>query len=464
MRSRSAVLALLVPSLLACGSDRRSNPVKEAFARAPRGPSGAAWVAFRFPATGGGDARLYRLPGLEEVTWRFEAGAAPIAQAVGFAGDDDLVYALTTTNELVALDLASGRVRVADTNVVLATLGPTGTPHVVRGDGSLATMERRTATPWSTVLPRLPTRVWGAARNRLLAMVPSDDGSRTLQLLADGQPPITQRLPAGEIAVSRWGDVAVVAADSGLVVLDPFGSTTPRFLALDPAPSFPVFTPSAHRIYVATIGAELLAIDRFDLQILHRMELPGPITALRIDANGRTLLARPAIGDSIWVVDLIDGTVVATAHGSWDAALPTVAPDGTILLRRDDDVVSFSVDSLRVVGRATDTLGDRWLLAAWDPRRSALELASDSTPKAEQPGQVIYIQVSSTSNQGWAEDLAANLRRAGMSAVVLLPTHEYEPYRVALGPYPNHDAAEAIGRKLGLPYWIFIRDTTRTDQ
>jgi hypothetical protein len=32
-------------------------------------------------------------------------------------------------------------------------------------------------------------------------------------------------------------------------------------------------------------------------------------------------------------------------------------------------------------------------------------------------------------------------------------------YRVVLGPYPTREAAEAIGRKLGMPYWIFQRDT-----
>jgi cell division protein FtsN len=47
-----------------------------------------------------------------------------------------------------------------------------------------------------------------------------------------------------------------------------------------------------------------------------------------------------------------------------------------------------------------------------------------------------------------------------MRATVLPPTTADEMYRVVLGPYPTREEAETIGRKLGMPYWIFQRDTT----
>jgi hypothetical protein len=47
-----------------------------------------------------------------------------------------------------------------------------------------------------------------------------------------------------------------------------------------------------------------------------------------------------------------------------------------------------------------------------------------------------------------------------MPATVLSPDRAGEPYRVVLGPYPTRDEAEATGRQLGLPFWIFRRDTT----
>ena len=68
------------------------------------------------------------------------------------------------------------------------------------------------------------------------------------------------------------------------------------------------------------------------------------------------------------------------------------------------------------------------------------------------------MQVSSTSNQAWAEGSARDLRAAGLDASVLAPSSTDDFYRVVLGPYPTREAAEAIGRKLGRPFWIFPRE------
>jgi cell division septation protein DedD len=103
---------------------------------------------------------------------------------------------------------------------------------------------------------------------------------------------------------------------------------------------------------------------------------------------------------------------------------------------------------------------DRWLAAAWDPRRPALQLAADTAAAAVPvaPGLPIYVQVGSTANEAWAQESARQLRTAGMQAGVLSPTTIDEPYRVVLGPYPTREAAEAAGRKLGRPFWIFTRE------
>jgi hypothetical protein len=41
---------------------------------------------------------------------------------------------------------------------------------------------------------------------------------------------------------------------------------------------------------------------------------------------------------------------------------------------------------------------------------------------------------------------------------VLAPRSIEDGYRVVLGPYPTRTDAEAIGRKLGRPFWIFQAD------
>jgi hypothetical protein len=457
---RPALLTLLV-GLVACEPQQRPNPVREALAEAPPRSSDGASVVFRFPATGNRDAKLYQLPGLDEVAWRFEAGTRAVAATVGFASDDDLAYTLTGDHELVALDLASGRARVVDTAVAIATLGPTGTPYVVHLDGSVATVQRRTAVPWPNGFPSVPAALWGAARNRLVAVVAGDDGP-VLTLLASGQEPVTQHLPDGAVAVSRWGDVAAVATDSGLVILDPLAGTERRFVPLNIVPLGVAFSPSAHHVYAAGAVGTLAAVDRFGLTLLDTLALPGAARALRADPLGRMLLVRPEAGGAVWVVDLVEWTVVATLPGAWDENLPAAAADGTILLRRGDSVVALTAGTWTAAGSADDPEGDRWLPIAWDPRRPALEFGAVTPQAARDTSRVVYVQVSSTSNRDWAEDLAANLRRAGMEASVLQPASFGEPYRVVLGPYSTREEAEATGRRLGLPYWIFTPDTTGT--
>jgi hypothetical protein len=161
------------------------------------------------------------------------------------------------------------------------------------------------------------------------------------------------------------------------------------------------------------------------------------------------------------VVDVVSWTLVDSTTGEWDADLPLVAPDGTILIRRGDRVAAVTPgDSATASIQAAPS--DRWISMGWDPSRPALAASDPDTPEPTQPGQLIYVQVSSTSNPDWAADLAGNLRRAGMPASVLSPEAPAEPFRVVLGPYPNREEAEATGRQLKVPFWIFTRDTLST--
>jgi hypothetical protein len=454
------VLGLGVALLPSCSAETPPNPVKEAFTQAGAVRETGTSVAFRFAQEGRGGVHLYRLPSLDPVDWDFgRAGAAP-ANIIGFSADEDLIYALTTAAEFVALDLVTGRTRVIDTNVVLATLAPAGAPYFVRGDGSIARVTRRAVADWATRVEPLPSAIWASARNRLMAVSTTETGERWLMSLADGRPTITHPIPQGEVSVSLWGDVAVVRTDSGLAVFDPADSAGAVFRKVRPAPGPLAISPAAHHIYTVDIAGELLVYDRFELRRLHRVQLPGPATGLRVDPTGRLVLVRAATDETIWLVDVVQWEVVATIASSWNQDLPTVAPDGTILLRQGDDVVAVSSESFAVTDRVEGAATDLWLSAAWDPRRPTLQLASDSVPETAPTGGAFYVQVSSTRNIAWAEDFAQNLRRAGMDANVLSPRDPDDLYRVVLGPFPTREAAEAVSRQLGLPSWITSRDTT----
>ena len=51
--------------------------------------------------------------------------------------------------------------------------------------------------------------------------------------------------------------------------------------------------------------------------------------------------------------------------------------------------------------------------------------------------------------------MAQQLSRAGLAARVLPPKGLDDGFRVVLGPYESREQAEAIGRKLGRPFWIY---------
>jgi hypothetical protein len=67
----------------------------------------------------------------------------------------------------------------------------------------------------------------------------------------------------------------------------------------------------------------------------------------------------------------------------------------------------------------------------------------------------LYVQVSTSQNPDWSGRLAQDLIRAGLAARVLPPHGPDDGYRVVLGPYATRAQAEATGRKLGRPFWIY---------
>ena len=128
----------------------------------------------------------------------------------------------------------------------------------------------------------------------------------------------------------------------------------------------------------------------------------------------------------------------------------------------NDDLVALAGDSLTPTGRVHGTPNDRWLAVSWDPRRPQIEM--EQTAVASDSGSVLYVQLSSSLNESWAQDYAQNLKRAGLSASVLQPSAPDEGYRVVLGPYPTREAAEDAGRKLGRSFWVFSRDPAPPSQ
>jgi hypothetical protein len=454
-----SALAALAALTTACGSSPQTRQLRAAVRETVAQPGAAtASVAFRFGAQRAADVRLYSLPDLEEVAWRFETPDLVAEELIGFASDDDLVYVLAPGNRLMALDLNTGRTRLADSGVVAAALGPTGTPVYAREDDALVALPSRRPEIWLAGFSEPVARLAGTARRDLL-IVGGEDGMRELITVAGrGGEVRRQPLPDGRTALSPWSDAVAVAADSGVVVADPLRQSDDAFARIDPAPRDLAFSPSGHRIWVSTAAGQLLELERFSLDVLRRVRLDSGVSAVRADPLGRVMLVRTE-ADSLWVVPAARDTAPTRIAGGWQADLPAVASDGTLLVRQGNDVVALDLATLTERGRVPAGAADRWMTVPWDPRRPALQLAGRPDRQTETaPGQRIYVQVSSTTNPTWAEDLARDLRNAGLRASVLPPEGLEEMFRVVVGPYANRDQAEAAGRQLGMPFWIFTQN------
>jgi hypothetical protein len=428
--------------------------------QAASGRSGA--IALRIPAKGG-VPRVYRLPALAEVPAVIRGRLPAVEGVVGLDPEAEFLYVTTGKHEVLALDLGSARVDTVTTAVEQAALGPDGTLFTVDAKRRVVSLARRLRVAWPQPLPSLPRQLFGAGDQRLVAVDPPK-----LITAAPDQPATSRAIPAGgDVAVTRWGDLLAVSSDSGVVLMDPLGRREAAFVPLGDHPRALAFSPSGHRIYVTRrTEPGLAAIDRFEHEEIDGVALPLPAAAIRLDPLGRWLLARPTVGDSVWVVDLPVKRLVGAVASGWRTDLPAVAPDGSLLVRQGDDVVAYRPDSRIETGRAKGAAADLWTLTAWRPRggfRGAFADAATPAPAADAaaagdtagPGGSLYVQVSTSQNEAWSSEMAQQLTRAGLAARVLPPRGPDDGYRVVLGPFATRAQAEAIGRKLGRPFWIY---------
>ena len=412
-------------------------------------------VAIRLPAKGG-VPQLYRLPRLTPVEGVLKGRLPPVERVIGLDPESEFLFVSTAKRELLALDLGSGRVDTVATGVAQAALGPDGTLYAVDTARRVISLSRRTRFAWPQALTALPHDLFGATDQHLVGVIPQD---RLLVAAADQPPTVLPIAAGGDVAATRWGDLVAVASDSGVTFYDPVGRRNPSFVKLADAPRALAFSPSGHRIYVARRNVPGLAVvDRFERKELDGVALPGPVAALRLDPLGRWLLARPAIGDSAWIVDLPIKQHTGIVPTQWQSDLPAISPDGVLIYRRRDEVIAVRPDSLTEVGKVAHGAGDLWVLTTWLPRgvpASVASARSDSAAAEGGPEGPLYVQVSTSQNPEWSGHLADDLSRAGMAARVLPPQHPDDGYRVVLGPFTSRAQAEATGRRLGRPFWIY---------
>lgn len=429
----------------------------------------------RFPRAGG-PVSAYHPDSLATPTWTSLPPASPaprIRRVLGTDLDERLAWAVDSAGGLIAVDLESRTVRKQfPAGITVGGVGPDGSVFLTDADHRVVHVVRRNPVTFHEPLPAAPRALFGAVNDQLVAVT---GGPEPVLITANAEQILnTNPIALGEVAATFWGDVVAVAADTAIVLYETLGrrmvsSIPARRRARDVA-----FSPSGHRLYVTGEDADIVVYDRFALKELTRIRLAAVPREIRIDVSGRWMLARPAAGDSVWVVDLATHRVAATIPAEWSADLPLIAGAATLVTRRDGDLVTW--DLLKAPPRKASSLegagADLWLAAAWVPRErlsaavaaaesatvaqdSALLTGSGGIPAAVAADSIaIYLQVSSSQNPDWAASLAKSLGEGGFPATVLDPRLPEDGYRVIVGPFASRDAAEETGRRLGRAYFI----------
>src|SRR2546427_9266042 len=394
-------LLIACPALWGCGP--RAPAAESSQHQSPQGVSKlqvlarTPGVAIRLPAKGG-VPQLYKLPRLTAVDGVLRGRLPAVERVVGLDPESEFLFVTTAKHELLGLDLGSGRVDTVGTNVRQAALGPDGTLYAVDSSRHVISLSRRTRFAWPQALTALPRDLFGATDQHLVGVIPQDK----LLVAAADQPPTVRTIAAGgDVAATRWGDLVAVASDSGVTLYDPLGRRDPAFVKLADAPRALAFSPSGHRIYVARRNVPGLAVvDRYDHKELDGVALPGTVAALRLDPLGRWLLARPAIGDSAWLVDLPIKRHTGIVPTAWKSDLPAISPDGMLIYRRGHDVVSARPDSLKDVGKGSNGAADLWVLTSWLPRGVPSSTVSSTTSDSSGTGAEgpLHVHVSTSQH------------------------------------------------------------------
>jgi len=472
--SRLTGTSLLLASLcLAAACDRPIGNVISGLPASPPEPPSA--TVLRVPRAGG-PARLYRVPSLDTIAWAAADEVPAVERVVGADAEQGAAFVLDRKNNLVALDLDTRRVRRQLSQVRMAVIGPDGVVYAVDTGSTVTRLVRRAPVRFRAKLQGTPQELHASLNGSLFARVGGPQPA--LEVLGSDRQPASIPLPEGAVASSRLGDLIAVAADTAVVLYSTDPKREPVSIRVSGGAQAVAFSPSGHRVYVVGSRDYLTTVDRFEHDVIDKIELPGAARDLRADAEGRWLLVRPETGDSIWVIDIGARRYVGTVAAPWGRDLPVVAAPNTLLARQGDDLVAFDLAGQQFpeTGRVADGANDFWLPLAWHPAGettpaepapdtaalaqagtdSATEARADSVlaDSAVTAPTKVYLQVSSSQNPTWAEEHAARLRAAELPASVLAPKLPDEPYRVVLGPYATREQAEEIGRGLGMPSFV----------
>jgi cell division septation protein DedD len=472
-------------------------------------------VLLRVPRSGG-RVTAALLPRVDSIVWRSGEAAPALARVLAFDVESGMLAAVDSAGRPTRIDLRLGTVRTASRTALTALAAAEGGTFFGLAEDGSVTRLTPSGDAW-----KLPLRVPAQQ------LFPQRDGSVLAAGVRGGtgyvwrlRPPTTRitdsaTVPGGGRAVRTGsGDRVYFASGTEL------HGVRSRDLEAVPAVSLPgtaraiAATPSGDRFYVAIEGSpEVAVVDRFRDAVARTITLPGEVRDLRVDPLGRYLLARPARGDSAWVLAVGDDRVVGSVPGAWRDDLPLVLPDGGIATATGADVTLLDGATLQARGTIVGGAGDFWHVVQWNgfrPRAAGLDrpvtfgggsgggedsAAVDSTaplpdsaaplpdstqqppatlppdtaarpprPTVPSPGEVALtpgegytVQFAAAESEREARAVVRRVSKRGRPLRVVPATRGGRTfYRVVSGPFPSRADAERAAQTTGLQqYWVY---------
>jgi cell division septation protein DedD len=376
---RAIVVLALV--LVACGrSDRPDTPAQHD-APSASSSTGPDQIILRIPRSGGA-VRAFRYSQLDSVIWTSSMDAAAPRGVLSFDGDAGSLAYVDRNGIPGRIDLRSGTVTAA-TRAKLTSLASSD-GRAIYGIAANGKVTRLTPSgDWTYEPPRRARLVMPQQDGTLLVL--TDHGSELGVLRV--QPPDTNVIDsaavpdAPRILHAQAGDRVYFGIDSSLVGLRGRTLQVTPALHLDGRVRAVAPTPSGDRLFVTTDSSRtIVVVDRYRDEIARTIELPGTVSALRMDPLGRYVLARAATGDSAWVVAVGTARVIGSVTTEWREDLPFVAPDGAIALTEKDDVRLVDGETLRERSVVSGGARDFWHLIVWNGFRPRAGDAVASSP------------------------------------------------------------------------------------
>jgi cell division septation protein DedD len=504
---RRALFAIALV-LAACGRNERARaPAAPADHPAPKQSTGPDALVLRFPRAGG-LVRAFAYPTFDSAIWKSSDKTPAFERVLGFDDEAGSVTGVDAKGAVVRVDLRLGAVsRDAKPKLTRLASSDGSSVYGITKDGSVVRLTP--AGQWTFKPPEAPHDVIPEPDGSLLLVSDHGDKTTVWQMHPpDRQLTDTAHLPAvGRAVRTMVGDRVYFTVDSGLIGLRSRGLEPVPSVHLDHRVRALATTPSGDRIYVALDSTDaIVVIDRYTHKIDTRVPLGGQAVDLRMDPTGRYVLARPAEGDSAWVINVGTDRLVGAVSTEWRADLPSVAPNGWLALLSKHDVLLADGESLRVEKTVKDGADDTWLFVVWNGFRrpdapdQPLTFAGDSTGRADtgaaQPtdtGNVFAtpadtsgatdarpataprpatpadstaapnvglggftVQFAALRSQALADSLARTIAVDGAHPrVVEAPRNGARIYRVVLGPYASKDDALRVAKASGASYWIY---------